>query len=276
MKMRISHGATEAFTRIELAVVLLTLICAAALALPAVGNTRSGADVAACFDHNRQLAVAWIACTLDNDDTFPSSAGADPGEVPNPWGQGYLDWGSRTDNTNATYLTDPKYSVLAEFLGRRKEPFKCPADRFLSGQQVNLGYLERVRSVAGNGWLGYGFDGIAGPSDDPYVRSRKFSQLLRPPPSQVFTFFEEHPDSLGDCIFYAPGGQTNSLQWWDYPGNYHDGAAMLAFADGRAELHRWVSGLRTERVRYGFNISANQSSQEDARYLYLRTPKQVR
>jgi prepilin-type processing-associated H-X9-DG protein len=279
MKTQSSAPPANGFTRIDLVALAVILWGAAFIAAPSIGNTRAGGDVASCYDHNRQLAAAWTAFTLDNNDTFPASSTTQLGdEVPStfPWALGYLDWSSNPANTNAANLTDPRASVIAEFLGRRKEPFKCPADRFLSAQQVSLGYLERVRSVAGNGWLGAGNDILAGPSDDPYIRARKFSQLLRPPPSQVFTFFEEHPDSMNDCTFYPPGGGTNSFRWWDFPGNYHDGAGMLAFADGHAELHRWIGSVRTAPVYYFFNQNSVPNAPEDPRYLYLRTPKQVR
>ena len=29
----------------------------------------------------------------------------------------------------------------------------------------------------------------------------------------------------------------------DYPGNYHDGAAGISFADGHTEMHRWVDAF---------------------------------
>ena len=33
---------------------------------------------------------------------------------------------------------------------------------------------------------------------------------------------------------------SDSTEWVDLPASYHNGAATFAFADGHAEVHRWV------------------------------------
>jgi prepilin-type processing-associated H-X9-DG protein len=271
------HEKDYGFTRIELIAVLVIVALLGGLGLPLGATTKSQADISTCLDHNRQLARAWTQFALDNNDTFATTpVGMDNPVSQDSWGNGWVDWSSSPSNTNSTYFTDPRYSGLANFLARRKEPFKCPADRFLSAVQRSMGWTERVRSVAANGYVGgrdVGFSTVYG---DPYLNARTFSQLVRPPPSEVFVFLEEHPDSLNDCAFYSPGGSPSSMTWWDYPASYHDGGAMFSFADGHAELHRWIGPIRTAPVLGSFGSYSQSSNLPDQLWLYQRTPRAIR
>lgn len=264
-----------AFTRLDLLAVVVVLGAFFVLGLPAGARTKSAADVATCLDHNRELAAAWANFAVDNNDSFATTMSTPfTGVDMQPWAVGYVNWDTMADNTNGTYLTDPKNSVLANYLGRRREAFKCPADVFLSAAQRSRGWTERIRSVAGNAMLGFGADGAWNSNpEDPYVRARRFGDLIRPSPDLTFVFLEEHPDSLNDCAYFGPGGGTNSLTWYDYPASYHDGAAMFSFVDGRSELHGWRGVARKLSVRYFFPNTPNEAGQPDQRWVYERIPR---
>jgi prepilin-type processing-associated H-X9-DG protein len=58
-----------------------------------------------------------------------------------------------------------------------------------------------------------------------------------PLPSEIFVFVEEHPDSINDGYFL---NQFYTNVWIDLPSSDHSGAAPFAFADGHAQLQRWL------------------------------------
>jgi prepilin-type processing-associated H-X9-DG protein len=55
-------------------------------------------------------------------------------------------------------------------------------------------------------------------------------------PSGIFTFIDEHPDSINDGYFL---NRVEYREWMDLPASYHGGAASLSYADGHGERHRW-------------------------------------
>jgi len=44
-------------------------------------------------------------------------------------------------------LLDPKYARLAPYFGASRNIYNCPADRYASPDQRQLGWTQRVRSV---------------------------------------------------------------------------------------------------------------------------------
>ena len=93
-------------------------------------------------------------------------------------------------------------------------------------QSVN-GYPEYLRDL-----------GVPGISDIPFWK--KFSEIRRPIPSQLFVFIDEHPDTLIDAQFGNPAGAPYwPPMWFDMPADRHNQGACLSFADGHAERWRW-------------------------------------
>jgi prepilin-type processing-associated H-X9-DG protein len=69
---------------------------------------------------------------------------------------------------------------------------------------------------------------------------KKFSEIRKPVPSQLFVFIDEHPDILLDAQFGNPVGMPGySVAWWDMPADRHNRAGCLSFADGHVECWRW-------------------------------------
>jgi prepilin-type processing-associated H-X9-DG protein len=59
----------------------------------------------------------------------------------------------------------------------------------------------------------------------------------------VDEFIEEHPDSInggGLAVAMAEESALDRARIIDYPAAYHNGSVVLAFADGHADLHKWV------------------------------------
>jgi prepilin-type processing-associated H-X9-DG protein len=82
----------------------------------------------------------------------------------------------------------------------------------------------------GNSWY---TDQIKG----KYFTFRKYSEIIRPAPSQAFVFLDEHPESIDDGYFLVL--VDRKAAWGNFPANYHNGACGLSFADGHAEIRKW-------------------------------------
>ena len=118
---------------------------------------------------------------------------------------------------------------------------------FLRHVQREAGWSTRLRSYSMNAMLGdageisqTGFNR----NNPNYVQFFKLSSI--PEPSDIFTFLDEHPDSINDGYFL---NKAYRRQWIDLPASYHDGAAAFAFADGHATLHRWTQPLTRQPPR---------------------------
>jgi prepilin-type processing-associated H-X9-DG protein len=261
----------RAFTLTELVVIIAVLVVLALCLLPAVARTETDTRAFQCLNNHRPLARAWRLYADDNNDRFCGiifDMGIRPNDVRSPWVQGWLSWDNRSDNTNTVFLTDSRFASIAAYLGRDSHVFKCPADQFVSPVQRNLGWRQRVRSVAGNGFLG-GNVLSTGLGDPAYVSPTKWAELINPKPSETWLFMDEHPDSMNDPVLISPGANS----WIDMPANLHDGGAGVAYADGSAEIHGWEGTLLNYPVRYVFTPLLTQPNDPDIAWLRYHTPR---
>src|SRR5881396_2748512 len=106
-----------------------------------------------------------------------------------------------------------------------------------SERDPTAGRLERVRSLSMNAMLGYAgefLDGTVNTNNPDYKQFFRLSDV--PEPAKIFSFVEEHPDSINDGYFL---NRFYLGQWNDLPASYHNGGANFAFVDGHAEFHQW-------------------------------------
>jgi prepilin-type processing-associated H-X9-DG protein len=206
----------------------------------------------------KQLMVANAMYQADNNDAFPMAfhGGYTPtaNDVNKPWVSGWLDWGTGTDNTNLQMLLEPRYAVLAQYFGKVKNIYKCPADNYASAAQRGRGWSSRVRSLSGNIYVGRGNGWANGPGYSAggpnnlqiYKGAVKMGDLTIPGAAQSWVYMDEHPDSINDAGAFAPNSATNIP---DAPATYHNMAAGFAFADGHAEIHKWRGPTMTKPRR---------------------------
>jgi prepilin-type processing-associated H-X9-DG protein len=229
--------SSEAFTLLELVVVLFTLSSLVALVLVTVGAARPNTTAIRCMNNHRQLVLAWtmyaeenkgkLACNRDGGNVGKSSADA-------AWVGGWLDYSSSPDNTNASLLVDHVHWPYGAYLGpyvHSPSVFKCPTDP----SEVNIAgvRMPRVRSVSMSCYIGQKARAWTSPSR--YASYVNITQIQVP--AQIFVLLDENPASINDgCFFSNPDVRWNII---DYPASYHNGAGSFSFADGHAELHKW-------------------------------------
>lgn len=265
-----------AFTLIELLVVIAIIALLAAMLLPALARTRSKAQAITCLSNTRQLMQATHLYSSDNHEYFPMNAwggvalsGAPMSGSPAsyfPWVMGWLTWDASTHNTNRFYLINDEYSLLARYLGKAHEIFRCPADNQVSQEQRQLGWTARVRSFSMNGAVGRGNKVAANSVLNCEKVFEKTTDVNRPSPASLWVFVDEHPDSINDgALFNA----QSYFGWIELPSNLHSGAGGFAFADGHSEIKKWRASALSRKVTFQSYRGGLRATPQDPDLLWM-------
>jgi prepilin-type processing-associated H-X9-DG protein len=228
-----SAAALNAFTVIELFVLVGLVAVLSCLVTVGLSRTRPGGQSIQCQSNLARLAAAWQMYAEDHQDRIvPAGANTVLGQpTPPAWVAGWLDWTTSTDNTNVALLLSAKYALMGPYLNKSAEVFRCPMDHYLGQMQLAQGWTHRVRSYSLSGLPSSVF---SPPTTGIYRQVSKTTQFQYPTPQETWMFLDEHPESINDGQFLNP-----NTSWIDLPATYHNGAAGFSFADGHAEIHQW-------------------------------------
>ena len=245
----------QGFTLIELLVVIAIIAILAAILMPVLRRARLRAEAATCMSNNRQLDIGWLMYANDNRDYLAinsdtRNATSTPsylfhGTTPSWITCNYMNWTTGAQNTNLMYLNDNRYSLLGDYL-KSIQVMQCPAANIVSPLQSQVGWGSRSHSCVMNAAVGDG-DKYKEPGNPfgwtSWYVAKKTTAFHSPGPSDVWVFADERPDSLDDNVFYTPNYPVAELT--ELPGTQHGGSCGIAFADGHAEIHKWIGGLFT-------------------------------
>jgi prepilin-type N-terminal cleavage/methylation domain-containing protein/prepilin-type processing-associated H-X9-DG protein len=260
MKAHIKQGPAG-FTLIELLVVIAIIAILAAMLLPALSASKQRAWEAGCINNKRQIQIAYFMYVQDNADRLPIN---EVGNSTGGWVTSYLDWLATSNNISVTNLAQ---GLLGDYTAKSIGCYLCPADTYLSSAQIAAGFTHRIRSVRVNGYLAHTpaettWDATSwGPN---FEYNLKMGQIKSP--ASLWVFIDAHPDTGDpggashpyDGVFSLPPGgvsASGNCNWNDMPASYHSKKLCgFSFADGHAEIHKWVSHSTIIPVTYQGNL----------------------
>ncbi|HYE31987.1 MAG TPA: type II secretion system protein [Methylomirabilota bacterium] len=234
------------FTLIELLVVIAIIAILASMLLPAISKAKEKATGIKCLNNQKQLTLAWIMYAQDHDDkVVPNFLG-----TTNAWIGGNV-----AAMPGATNELDIRNGRLWPY-NNSLEIYRCPSDTLpfsVGGRKVT-----RVRSFSMSGRL-------AGESAADFVNPglkywTKLAQIAKPSPTEAFVFVDENPDSIDDGFYAVRATVPNAGFWQNTPASRHGNGGIVSFADGHAQLWRWVEG--TTRTLKGLDKTTKRGDRD--------------
>jgi prepilin-type processing-associated H-X9-DG protein len=258
-----------------LVVIAITAILAGLL-LPALTRAKASAQSAVCQSNLRQLALAWTLYAANNDDRLAGSISVLRVNQPGSWVLG----NARQDRTPSNIMSGVMFQY-APAVGA----YHCPADR--STVASGNGLL-RTRSYTINGWMNSSSDDQEHPSSSYKIdfpnMPHKMSQIVRPPPSRTFVFMDEQEASIDDGLWnndpsaLAVAGEPALANpadppWWHtLPADRHNQGAIITFADGHVEHHKWLWPKRNWNPNSPDRATDNSLDLQDLIYTLTLSP----
>lgn len=203
------------FTLIELLVVIAIIAVLMAILMPALNRARLQGKRAACMGNLKQLTLAWIMYSDENDDKIPYA---------NPNSDGWVEWVSNQNAPQQQKLEGLRGGTLYEYCPNVKA-YLCPTG--IRGEVVTYAIMDAMNGYSGHPWS----DGMT------FTKRSSIKQ-----PSSRLVFVDEgrlSPNSW--TIWYT------QPRWWDQITRRHGQGTTLSFADGHGVYFKW-SDPRTFEV----------------------------
>jgi prepilin-type N-terminal cleavage/methylation domain-containing protein len=252
------------FTLIELLVVIAIIAILAALLLPALSRAKLKATGAACLSNQKQLALAWVMYSNDNQERMVNFL-----EIPNSKNE--TPWRYATPPIPAVYpagaSAEDQIRLRIEAGYRQGALFSyapstgilhCPGDKRMS-LKANQGFTYPSISPIGT---------LNGETPVFY----KTTDITRA--SDKFVWVEENDprgDSLGSWIMNQAGTLQDGFvgsSFIDSPAAFHGDSSSFNWADGHASMHKWrdpatlAYALSMNLNKYGNSPPAAQVSHD--------------
>jgi prepilin-type N-terminal cleavage/methylation domain-containing protein len=233
------------FTLIELLVVIAIIAILAAMLMPALSAAKVRAQITQSLSNIKQCQMGVHLYMADNNDALIANAPLGAGV--NAWAPSAAeDWDFAGVNTNPVPY---RQTILGPYMGNQLGVFRCPGDYLASKNG------QRIRSYSMNGYVGTKLEATSDFDGPGWRTFLKGSDILGLSPSDLFVFCDENMYSLNDGFLQI---SESSAVFPDVPAAYLKGVNEFSFADGHAEVHKWLTSTLT-KVPYQVDLVAGGS-----------------